>query len=208
MSASNKMPYRIVITGGPCGGKTTCMSQLVEEFTARGYRVFVVPEVPSILLGGGADLGALDREGFLSFEKNLIGLQISMEEAFIDLGRRYPEPAIVLCDRGTMDPSAYVDAAMWQSILDLEGWTESTLCHERYDTVIHLVSAAIGAEAFYTTENNEVRHETPEQAAELDRRVEGAWARHSRRYLIDNSTDFETKIRRVIDVIDAAIRES
>ena len=84
-------------------------------------------EVPSILLGGGADLGALDRDGFLSFEKNLINLQISMEEAFIDLGRRYPEPSIVLCDRGTMDPSAYVDDAMWQAILDLEGWTESTL---------------------------------------------------------------------------------
>ena len=47
-------------------------------------------------------------------------------------------------------------------------------CHERYDAVIHLVSAAIGAEEFYTTENNEVRHETPEQAADLDRKVETA----------------------------------
>ena len=208
MSATNQMPHRIVITGGPCGGKTTCMSQLVEEFRGRGYRVFVVPEVPSILLGGGADLGALDRDGFLSFEKNLIGLQISMEEAFIDLGRRYPEPSIVLCDRGTMDPSAYVDDAMWQAILDLEGWTESTLCHERYDAVIHLVSAAIGSEEFYTTENNEVRHETPEQAADLDRKVETAWARHSRRYMIDNSTGFEAKIRRVIDAIDAVINDA
>ena len=206
MSRENKMPFRIVITGGPCGGKTTCMSRLVEEFTARGFRVYVIPEVPSILLGAGVDLGALDRDGFLSFERNLIGLQLSMEETFIDLGRRSSEPCIILCDRGTMDPSAYVDATMWQAILDSEGWSENTLCHERYDAVIHLVTAAIGAEQFYTTENNAVRLETPAQAADLDRKVEAAWANHRNRHIIDNRTDFERKIDRVVTTIDTIVQ--
>ena len=84
------------------------MSQLVEEFRGRGYRVFVVPEVPSILLGGGADLGALDRDGFLSFEKNLIGLQISMEEAFIDLAVGTPSRPLfcVIEERWTRQPTS------------------------------------------------------------------------------------------------------
>ncbi|MEE2786496.1 MAG: ATP-binding protein [Myxococcota bacterium] len=206
MSETRKMPFRIVITGGPCGGKTTCMARLVEEFTERGFRVYVIPEVPSILLGAGVDLGSLDRDGFLSFERNLIGLQLTMEETFIDLGRRSAEPCIILCDRGTMDPAAYVDAEMWQAILDAEGWSESTLCHERYDAVIHLVSAAIGAESFYTTENNAVRLETPAQAADLDRKVEAAWANHRNRHVIDNRTDFRRKIDRVVSTIDALVQ--
>ena len=38
----------------------------------------------------------------------------------------------------------------------------------RYDQIIHMVSAAIGAEAFYQLANNAVRSETIEQARELD----------------------------------------
>ena len=33
----------------------------------------------------------------------------------------------------------------------------------RYDAVFHLVTAAQGAERFYTLENNQARSETPEQ---------------------------------------------
>lgn len=47
--------------------------------------------------------------------------------------------------------------------------------NRRYDAVIHMVTAAIGAERFYTTENNSVRTETPEQARELDIKVLNAW---------------------------------
>ena len=38
-----------------------------------------------------------------------------------------------------------------------------------------MVTAAIGAERYYTTENNSVRTETPEQARELDVRILNAW---------------------------------
>ncbi len=36
----------------------------------------------------------------------------------------------------------------------------------RYDAVFHLVTAAQGAERFYTLENNEARSETPQQVIE------------------------------------------
>jgi hypothetical protein len=41
----------------------------------------------------------------------------------------------------------------------------------RYDTIIHLVTAAIGAEKYYTTENNDVRFENLQQARDLDFKV-------------------------------------
>lgn len=38
---------------------------------------------------------------------------------------------------------------------------------QRYDAVVHLVTAADGAENFYTLANNEVRTESIEQAVEI-----------------------------------------
>ena len=36
--------FKIVLTGGPCGGKSTSMVRLKNFLAARGFRVFVVRE--------------------------------------------------------------------------------------------------------------------------------------------------------------------
>ena len=38
---------RIVLTGGPCAGKTTALAKIVEHFSNLGYQVFTLPEVPT-----------------------------------------------------------------------------------------------------------------------------------------------------------------
>lgn len=35
--------YKIVITGGPCGGKTTGLDRIKKEMTEKGFRVFSIP---------------------------------------------------------------------------------------------------------------------------------------------------------------------
>src|SRR5262249_26017448 len=52
----------------------------------------------------------------------------------------------------------------------------------------------------YTTANNAARTETPEQARALDERTRNAWVGHPRLHLVDNSTSFEDKVRRVVDI--------
>ncbi len=51
----------------------------------------------------------------------------------------------------------------------------------RYDAIIHMVTAADGAEHHYNLSSNEegVRTETPEQAKELDKKTSGAWSRYA-----------------------------
>ena len=44
---------KIVITGGPCAGKTTGMSWIQNAFTERGYIVLFVPETATELISGG-----------------------------------------------------------------------------------------------------------------------------------------------------------
>lgn len=57
--------------------------------------------------------------------------------------------AIVLCDRGLMDGSAYVEPKEWSELLSINNLNEVLMRDDRYDLVIHLVTAAVGAEKFY-----------------------------------------------------------
>lgn len=77
---------------------------------------------------------------------------------------------------------------------------------DRYDLVLHLTTAADGAEKFYTTETNAARLETPEQAKELDRKIRSCYDCHKNVQVVDNSTDFSGKLKRatghVIDLVE------
>lgn len=51
------MAASIVLTGGPCSGKTTVLRAIAEEF--RG-RIVLVPEVATLLLSGGFPIPGKD----------------------------------------------------------------------------------------------------------------------------------------------------
>ncbi len=193
--------HRVVLTGGPCAGKTTCLDHLSQRLEALGFRVFLVPEVASILLGGGASLADVSVDEFLHFEGRLVTLQMQLEDTFHELAAATARPAVVVCDRGTMDPAAYLTESHWRALLDEHGWTEVALRDRRYDAVVHLVTAADGAERFYTTENNPNRAETPAQARALDRKLQAAWVGHPHLRVVDNSDDFQHKVQRVVDAV-------
>ena len=78
---------------------------------------------------------------------------------------------------------------------------ENSLC-DRYDAVFHLVTAATGAERFYSLENNVTRTEAPDVARDQDSKTQRAWAKHARQIVFDNSSGhlgFEGKLRRVVE---------
>jgi hypothetical protein len=92
-------------------------------------------------------------------------------------------PAVLLCDRATYDGKAYLSDEKWNTVLRERRVTEEELRDGRYNAVFHLVTAADGAEAYYTLENNTARSETPEQARELDKRGQRAWLGHPHMYV-------------------------
>ena len=115
--------HRIVLTGGPCAGKTTCLVRLSEWLESLGLRVFRVPEAATILMSGGASPAGLPAEHFLRFETDLIRLLMAIEDTFADLSASSTQRSIIICDRGTMDAAAYVSPVMWQAILDQQRWS-------------------------------------------------------------------------------------
>lgn len=191
---------RIVLTGGPCAGKTTALVKIIEHFSSLGYKVFIIPEVPTLFSQAGMDYLTDNYAFFYEGEKATLEMQIALEEKFTRIAETIEEPTIIVCDRGTMDISAYMKPAMWQDITSALS-TDSERLRARYDAVLHLVSAADGAEQFYTTATNAERTEGLELARELDKKVISAWSEHPRLRVINNHENFDTKINRVLQEI-------
>jgi hypothetical protein len=193
--------HRIVLTGGPCAGKSSALAHVTARLTALGLLVFRVPEASTLLLGGGAVVLGATPEQLFTFQRGIFRLTMALEDSFLELARATGRKAVLVCDRGTMDGSAYIPAEAWQRLLDELGVTEAHLCEQRYDAVIHLVTAAIGAEHSYGTGTNAVRYETLEEARGVDERLRQAWRSHPNLRVIDNSTDFPGKLHRVLAAV-------
>jgi len=193
--------YTVVMTGGPCGGKSSSLEHLTDRLKARGFDVYSAPEVPTILMNGGCVYpGADGGRELLEFETGLVALQIQMEDSFKQIARSTGRPSIVVFDRALLDVAAYLPEPQWREILEHNKLEERGLL-ARYDLVMHLVTAADGAEEFYTTANNAARTETAAEARALDRRVAGCWKDHPNLRRVPNDGDFGHKLEAATDAV-------
>jgi CYTH domain-containing protein/thymidylate kinase len=193
---------RIVLTGGPCAGKTTALVRVIEYFNSRGFKVFTVPEVPTLYSLGGWNYLTPNRRLYYEGERAILETQLALENHFQRMSEVCSKPVLIVCDRGTMDISAYMKPEEWEDIIAQAG-TNSNQLRERYDAVLHLVSAADGAEQYYTTATNSTRYEKADEeglrlARELDKKVIRAWTGHPHLRVINNHDDFERKMNRVL----------
>ena len=196
---------KIVITGGPCAGKTTGMTWIQNALTDRGYKVIFVPETATELISNGVVpwLCKTNKD----FQRCQMQLQLDKEKVFQMASERMSdEKILIVCDRGAIDNKVYMTDEEFSDIMDDMDLNEVEL-RDNYDAVFHLVTAANGAEKYYTTENNSARTETPEQARELDAKLISAWTGHPHLRIIDNSTGFEEKMKRLIGEITSFLGE-
>jgi hypothetical protein len=92
---------------------------------------------------------------------------MSLEDSFTQYAKSTGQKAVLLCNRGIMGGSAYVDPDTWTSVLRGAHIDTVSAREGRYDAVFHLVTAADGAADFYTLENNQARSETVEEAIKV-----------------------------------------
>lgn len=202
-------PLRIVLTGGPGGGKTGAQGLLATHYRNLGYPVYTAPEIPTLLHHAGVDLLATMavEEQRKCLLRSALSLQTTMEAALNQLSRHHSTRPILLFDRGINDFKAYYPDTTWVEVVNsfpldaADGRDYEAYC---YDLVFHLTTAAIGAENYFTNDNNPARQCTPELARQLDRQTRAAWQRNV--IEIDNSTDFNGKIQRIIQHIDRELK--
>ncbi|MEI6238207.1 MAG: AAA family ATPase [bacterium] len=212
-----KKPYSIlniganiwvfVITGGPCAGKTSALSWLSRELSDRGYKVLVSPESATKLIMSGI-LPGKDGMETMAFQECILMDTLAQEQIILSAAVHYRDAGhkvVVLCDRGSMDGKAYCTPSEFETMLNQLGFTERELTDGRYHAVMHLRTAALGAESFYTLANNVARSEPIEQARTIDQNTLMAWMGHSHPRIVDNGTDFDGKLRRLLVEVCAVL---
>ncbi len=196
---------KIVITGGPCGGKSTAMTWIESNLSKRGYKVLFIPETASELILGGVAPWTVNSN--YEFQKALVSLQIQKEQVFEMAARNMDDKKIlIVADRGILDNKAYMTDEEFQLLCHELGSSEVSF-RDNYDAVFHLVTAAQGATKFYSLANNQARTETPEQAIAMDQKLISCWTGHPYLRVIDNSTDFNTKMKRLVNEITQFLGE-
>ncbi len=202
----SKKIHKIVLTGGPCGGKSTGLSIIEKEMSKLGYKVVIINETATELALNGLSLPAFNNDSFL-FEKPIVKLQLAKERLYEEFCQSLPDEKILLvCDRGLMDCLAYVTEDEFMKILEELG-EQFIQCRDDYEGVFHLVTCAKGKEEYYTKANNSARRESVEEARKVDDKIISCWAGHPHLRVIDNSTDFEGKMNRLCHEICALLGE-
>lgn len=188
----------LCLTGGPCSGKTTAKDYLQKKLAKEGWTAIFVPEVATLLIKAGLNPRVLGQKGFRDFQELILKTQMSFEDEIFRSAAAIKggDKVVMICDRGCMDGLAYMTGKDFDALLRKNRLDKVVIRDGRYDAVLHLVTAAEGAEKFYNYDNP-ARSETLKEARIVDRKTQTAWLGHPHLRIIDNSTLFDQKLERL-----------
>src|SRR3989338_1601793 len=95
---------KLVLTGGPCAGKSLCLSFLEQNLRDRGWHVLVAPEIPTMLMQHGVHPNMLS-----TFQEHVLAMQVAFEKELSRAAEMLPgEKVVIIYDRGIMDQKVYL----------------------------------------------------------------------------------------------------
>ncbi len=191
---------KVVITGGPCAGKSSALEYLIKYYQDKNIKVFYINEVATELINQG--IAPWTCKTSLEFQKIRMKLQLKKElEIDKQIINCNDEKILVIYDRGLMDSKAYTYGNEFDEVLK-ELQLNIIEARDRYDAVFHLISVSKDKEEFYTLTNNSARIETVEEAKALDDKIISSWIGHPHFRIIKSYDIFIDKINQLISEVD------
>ena len=193
----------IVLTGGPCAGKTTTIASVKEYLENRGYHVLLLNECATELINGGVRPFGSGKVSVFDFQNEILNLQLYKEKRYLDIIKKLPDDTkcVILSDRGIMDSKAYLGQDLFTKLLNINNLKEENLGVE-YDLVIHMVTVATDIKNKYNTTTNTARFEDADEAINLDKRTSEAWSNHNNVKIIEATEIIDEKIEKVKQTIN------
>lgn len=199
---------KIVLTGGPCAGKTTTISKIEEHLTEKGYHVLVLNECATEIIKGGIRPFGPGAVSVYDFQNEILNLQLYKEKRYKEIVNKMPEDTkcILLSDRGVIDNKAYLGQELFDKLLEQNNVKEEELTNE-YDMVIHMITVASDIKNRYSNSNNTARFEDADEAIDLDKRTSEAWCNHSNLKVVPVTEILEEKISIVLNYVDELLEK-
>ena len=197
---------KVVITGGPCAGKTSALEKIKNYYENKNIKVFVINETATELINQG--ITPWNQDGSLKFQTTRLKLQLQKENEIDEkINTLKNENVLVIYDRGLLDTLAYVSKKEFNELLKQFNLNIID-ARDKYDAVFHLLTTAKDKQEFYTLENNKARIETIEEASILDDKVISAWCGHPHFRIINSYDTFNEKVNTLINEIDSLLDTS
>jgi predicted ATPase len=187
---------RIVVTGGPGGGKTTAADMFRREI---GERIVIVPEAATMIFSGGFPRYDDLQSATSAVQRAIYHVQRNLEDV---QGAKYHD-RILLCDRGTIDGAAYWPGEPEEFYAEMGTSLEEEM--SRYDGVIFFESAAVGGMGIEG--GNPERCESLEEAVELDRKLRSIWSQHPCFQVVHHTPSFLKKISLGLAIMEDMVTE-
>ena len=184
---------KIAITGGPNSGKTTALSVLKETF---GPKVELVREAATMIFSGGFPRTDNSR-AHIEAAQRIIFVATKEMEALAEESSSAP---LIVCDRGTIDASAYWPDGPEAFFKEMGTSLEAELA--RYDAVLHLSPPS--NPAFY--QSTHVRTESLDKAFEIDRIILKIWEKHPNRLVVGGTEHFFEKAEAIKNFVEKIIK--
>lgn len=183
--ADGKVIVKIATTGGPCGGKTTVLTQAAEILQDMGVALVIVPELATEYMTHGIVCGKTISPN--DFQEAILLGTLEREYRYVEIAKRMKcNKIVIVSDRGCMDGMAYTSRKKFTDLALKHGYDLSQISASLYKAVIHLRSLACEFPEMYTCANNEARRETVEEAKVLDAKTESVWLSHPHLRIIGN----------------------
>lgn len=202
-----KVVKRIVLTGGPCAGKSSSLEHIELYLKKKGYVVYIVNETATELINSGIKPFGDNAVDMVSFQDIIFQYQIQKEVLVDEVCKKFNDDKeiVILYDRSLMDNKAYINQLDFDKLLLKYNLSEEVILN-RYDLVIHLESAANGK--WYTKENNKARYEDREIAIEMDDKIYDAWSKHDNLIRVINYENFKDKQDKILEICENTLNKN
>lgn len=185
------MIKKVVLTGGPCSGKTSVLNNIATLFPER---VLLIPEIASLVaLSNIPRDSELDR---LHFQTAIYELQVFYEKLMHAQADRLSRN--IICDRGTLDGAAYWPRGDFYQAFKTTRERE----YQKYDLVIFLSSLSCELPEKYAAVRHPVRTESAGEALALQEKLLTIWSAHPNiKYIQGSFENIADKVQAVLTIL-------
>jgi len=167
------MVRKVVLTGGPCAGKTSVMNILRAKLDDQA--VFVEEAATQVFTEGQeVPVASWSPGDWMRLQRRITVRQLELEAAAVAVAE-WTGREFVICDRAPCDNTAYPQGN--EAVAELMS-TRRADVHARYAQVFHLESLATAQPDRFSQNGNTARYETLAEAQDLELRARAAWLNH------------------------------
>ena len=181
-------------------GKTSTIAYVKKYFESKGYEVYVINEVPTMLLNNGFNS---KRCGEMEFLELIAKIEIFLSNTVEEYIKN--DNAIVFYDKCPIDNLAFIEKDELEKMLEKLG-TSFDKTINLFDLIIHLETIAKTYPELYSNDGNLNRTLDKRLAISRNDKLLEAYSNSKNRVIIEGTKDIQDKQNKVIEAIEKILK--